>query len=255
MIPALGLFTLVSCATLDPPAEAAPMLAAQETAAPATFDGLSLNALTRIDPRGTARSARIVLDTLGELTPAERREAAEAVRVLQVTCPFNRASVQLPLAMHAVISKTDPAELDPLIRSDWEYLQTGLESHVAVLDLLGADLPIPTEDDYLYGRLFPDAPLTRAQLAASDDPIAATLPLLASIRFVVDSYPPEATERIDRNTAVLSGPTADQWPLNNQILAWRDGLERMQPFLKDAGRKREVSRILAALDEYAGLHC
>jgi hypothetical protein len=214
-----------------------------------------LDELTHVDVRGTARAAQVVLDNIRSLTPAERDGAAAALRVLQVTCPYNRASVQLPLALDAVVSQTDPGVLDPLIQKDWAYLRQGLAAHVAVLDALDAHLPLPVEGDYLHGRLYPDAPMTRAQLDEAPDPVGATRPLLASIMFVVDGYDAATQERIDANFAMLDGPTMQQWPLKAQIIGWRTALQRMQPFLTDGARQNRVAEMIAAIDEYVGLYC
>ena len=179
----------------------------------------------------------------------------EALRVLQVTCPYNRASVQLPLVLHALVSETDPEALDPLIQSDWAYLRKGLDAHVAVLDALDADLPLPAEGDYLYGRLYPDAPITRAQLADAEDPVWVTRTLLSSIQFVVSEYDDATLATIDEHVAVVESKTAGQWPLKVQIMGWRAALQRMQPFLEDEAHKDQVAQLIFAIDEYVGLRC
>ena len=274
MLSHLGMLAFVSCARFAPSADVAPE--ADAPAAPSAMGdfsaldqwkrgyvgdagpgwyGLTLHELTEVDVRGAAFAAQVVLES-AEARPAEAREmVGAALQVLQVTCPYNRAAVQLPIALRAAVAETDPNDLDPLIQADWRYLQQGLDAHVATLDVFGASLPLPTEADYLYGRLFPDAPITRAQLEAADDPIRATMPLLASIRFVVDEYTSEATETIEQNRLVVYAGTGEMWPLKHQMLGWRSALTKLQPFLTEEGRKAQVAQMIEALDTFAGLGC
>ena len=261
MTPMIGLLALVSCASVEPVAEAAPMLAAKEDPIQdhptpvVTWDGLTIEELPHVDVRGTARSTQVILDIVRSQPADQRQAAADSLKVLQVTCPYNRASVQLPIALHLTVQKTEAGHLDPLIQKDWEYLQQGLADHVAILDALGADLPAITEEDYLYGKLFPDGPMTRAELEAKADPVGATMPLLSSIRFVVDDYPAPVKESIDAHFARVDAGTGLQWNLKRQIIGWRAALQKMEPFLQDEARKKQVAQMIYAMDEYIGLYC
>lgn len=220
-----------------------------------TWDGLTLDELVQVDVRGTTRATEIVLAEVQGLSATDRRDAARALAKLQVTCPYNRASVQLPIALHQAVSRFDETHLDPVARSDWRYLERGLAAHVAILDALGADLPLPAEGDYLHGKLYPDAPKTRAEIEQADDPVALTLPLLASIPFVVNDYDAATYEAIGVELAAVEARTAHQWPLDQHLMGWRSALTRIQPFVQGSEQYQEISYMIYAIDTYMGLSC
>ena len=60
---------------------------------------------------------------------------------------------------------------------------------------------------------------------------------------------------IDANLAVVEGKTAQQWPMKAQIIGWRSALRRVQPFLTDEIRKKQVEQMILAIDEYVGMNC
>ncbi|MBX2797028.1 MAG: hypothetical protein KTR31_05155 [Myxococcales bacterium] len=251
------LTVLVGCGRFEPVADVPVSSASAATVPPLPLAAaeLTLEELARADVRGTAQSTTRVLQHVRALDPAQREAASAALRALQVTCPYHRSSVQLPLALRAVVSGIDPMDLDPLIQADWQRLLQGLDAQVAVLDALGVELPLPVEGDYLHGRVYPDAPLTRAQLAESGDPLADTRPLLASVPFVVDDYDDAIKGVIHGHVEVLDEATAGQWPLKLQILGWRNALKRIQPFLTDSERAARVEQMIRVIDEYEGLLC
>ena len=143
-----------------------------------TWDGLTLQELSRVDVRGTVRSIEVILEDVQALSPQQRAEAAESLRVLSVTCPYTRASLQLPIALHRGVVDVDIDHIDGFVQRDWAYLWRGLTAHVAVLDALGVDLPQPTPGDYLYGKGDATMMVDRSTLGAAVDAVEATVPLV-----------------------------------------------------------------------------
>jgi hypothetical protein len=210
--------------------------------------GLTLDELMFADVRGAARATEIVRDDLRALSPEARAEVAASMEVLVRNCPFTRASVQLPRALHRVVMETPLGEIDGgYAQSDWLSLRRGLTAHVEALDAMGAHLPLPETGDYLYeagdGWLLDDAALARA-----DDPVAATLPLLHRVRPLVEGYDRATADRIDLHRRRIEGHTMHGWVLSEHVWAWRDALVRMAPFVAEPEAKARVQAMLEALE-------
>lgn len=230
-----------------------------------TPDGLSADALVRVDARGTASSMAMIARQVQDLSPEARALAAESLRTLSVNDPYTRSAMQLPFALHAVVAGIDPERLDPLIQSDWHYLQEGLAAHVAALERLGVDLPEPAAGDLLHGR-GQGLMLNRNALLAAEDPIGVTAALIdelpalarqieAPSRELIDLH----SERVEKITGVTRpcprGPWAalpgQPWTLGMHLGGWHDALRRVEPFVEDPAVKPQIAAMIELLGAYA----
>jgi len=234
---------LAGCA----PADAGVRRTAAPVAAPVE-DGLTLEDLLLADVRGAARGTEIVRDELRALSPEARAEVAASMQILVRNCPFTRASVQLPRALHRVVTETPLGEIDGgYAQTDWVSLRRGLTAHVEALDAMGAQLPLPETGDYLFddggGWLLDDEALAKAE-----DPVAATMPLLERIRPLVENYDPATRDLVAHHQQRVEGHTGHGWALSAHVWAWRDALVRLEPFVEERATKAKVNRLLGALE-------
>lgn len=220
--------------------------------------------LARVDVRGTAASIAMIADDIDALSPARRAEAAAALRMLSVNCPYTRAALQLAFVLEAAVGEIDPLGLDPLVRRDWETLQDGLATHVAVLASLGVDLPVPVAGDQLHGH--PSvARLDVDDLLVADDPVALTRQLVDGITAVAREIDADTmarieaeSDRVEAATGIVRpcprGPWSVQpghpWTLGMQLGGWHDALRRVQPFVDDPAVGAQVDALVAVLDAY-----
>lgn len=217
-----------------------------------TSDGLDREALTRADVRGTARSIELTLQDIERLSPKRRAAVAESYRVLSVNCPYTRASMQLPLALHKVVMSIEPDRLDPLVQRDWANLQRGLTTHVAVIEALGGDLASPAPGDHLHGA--EALLLDRATLDASLDPIAAIMPLIDEITPLVHTLDGPNTERIEKSRQDVD-QAIGQATLGLHLGGWENALRRVEPFVVDAEHKARVLGMIEALSAWGSQGC
>ena len=218
-----------------------------------TWDGLNRDALTRADVRGTASSIGLTLQEIERLSPERLAEVTESYRVLSVNCPYTRASMLLPLALHKVVMGIGVDRMDPLVQRDWANLQRGLTTHVAVLTALGGDLALPVPGDYLYG--LPDALLVdRDTLLASPDPIADTMPLILEITPLAEQLDAPATERIERSRQDVDSAIG-QATMGLHLGGWENALRRIEPFVDDPDDRAQVRAMIDALSSWGSQGC
>ena len=253
---------LLGCAPelgADPAADPADDVTAAADPADPTADDL-----VRVDVRGTAASIRAVLAQVQALPPERRERAATALRRLTVRCPYTRAAMQLPLALHAAVLAIPADRLDRLVQHDWETLQHGLTTHVAVLDALGVQLQPPAPGDALYHPEL-GVMVDRTQLQTSNDPIALTarlvqeLPALAaSIDAATHSAIDADSEQVALETGVVRpcprSPWAtlpgQPWTLGMQLGGWHDALRRVAPFVHDPDTLAQIEAMIDLLDTF-----
>jgi hypothetical protein len=259
----VALVLLTGC-TMDEPVNGAPAASIASLPSP-TPDGLTADELSRMDVRGTASSMAMISGEVQKLSPEEQAQAAESLRILSVNDPYTRSAMQLPFALHAVVTGIAPERLDPLVQRDWRYLQEGLAAHVAVLEVLGVDLPEPALGDHLHGRA-QGLMVSRDILLAKDDPIGVTAALIHEIPALAGQVEEPSMELINRHSDRVErvtgvgrpcprGPWAtlpgQPWTLGMQIGGWHDALRRVEPFVQDPAVKLQIDAMIEVLDEYA----
>lgn len=264
MTRSIAALVLLTGCSLDEPVDGAPAASIASLPSP-TPDGLTADELSRMDVRGTASSIAMISADVQKLSPEEQMQAAESLRILSVNDPYTRSAMQLPFALHAVVTGIAPERLDPLVQSDWRYLQQGLAAHVAVLEVLGVDLPEPALGDQLHGRA-QGLMVSRDILLATDDPVGVTAALIHELPVLaaqVDEPSMELinrhSDRVERVTGVgrpcPRGPWATlpghPWTLGMQIGGWHDALRRVEPFVQDPAVKLQIDAMIEVLDEYA----
>lgn len=220
--------------------------------------GLTIHALSRVDVRGTATAVATLLRGVQALPPAQRAEAADALQFLAANCPYTRAALLLPLALHDTLQPIPAEHLDPLVQHDWAYLQRGLETHVALLEALGVDLADPAPGDHLFGRL-----------PAGADPLDAAAAVVAAIPDIARDVDGPTMALIDHHSERVEAITGIQrpcprdpwsilpgqpWTLGMQLAGWHDALRRLHPFANDESLSNtigEASSLLASHGEAA----
>lgn len=255
----LALFFLVSCG----PAAEEPSVPSLEPLPGLVADGMSADDLSRVDVRGTATSIALLAAQVETLSPEARAEAAESLGVLTANCPYTRAALQLPFALHHSVMAIHPTELPLLVQTDWQYLQQGLATHVSLLGALGVDLAEPQASDHLYAR--GEAIVTREALLAAPDPVALTASLLAEIVPVAQQVDESKRALIDSHSDRVEGVTGigrpcprspfcvlpgQSWNLGMQLGGWHDALRRVEPFVEDGEQRERVEAMLALYEAY-----
>ncbi|MEZ4322897.1 MAG: hypothetical protein R3F61_35855 [Myxococcota bacterium] len=253
MTPTL-LALLAGCAFAEVPGDAADFdLLRPELLTPARrIDGMTLDELAQVDPRGTFTSIQYVLADIQALSPKDRAGAAASLALLSVTCPYTRASRQLPLALQQVVSTIDPEDLDPLVEQDWKYLQNGLDAHVAVYDALDAQLALPRPGDALHG-----APglLDRAGMKRSTDLVGDTALLVDQIPTLAESLPQATLDHIDQHAQRYEALTGHTAVLKMQMRGWYLALKRILPFVVDPDARMRLQRATYVVESYLGMGC
>lgn len=232
-------------------------------AAPAIDAGFGLESPVRDLPahtwstagaRGNALAVQMILADVQALSPVRRAEAAESLRILSVTCPYTRASVQLPTMLHATLGELR-FEVDPVIADDWEHLVRGVATHVALLDALGADLPRPARGDGLFGRGAPGIYVDRPTLEAHPDPIAATTPLIDGIPALVQGMSDTWRQRIDEHAARFERITGHGPTLFAQVIGWHHALRALAPHVHDPADRARIDAMIGALAAWSDTGC
>jgi hypothetical protein len=210
--------------------------------------------LIRSGAEGTTRGLKVVEWYVSGATEAERAEARASADVLMGACPYNRASVQLALVTQKVVSRHAAANERPEVQAEWRRIQDGLALHVSLLDgfgVTGLRTPIPGE--YLFDH--PDVVVTRAQLDASDDPVALSGTIVARTPELVENYDLATLQFIDSAQVTLSDFSAGHWPLSQHLGGWQVALEALEPKLEDPSMKADVQALLDLLRPYANQRC
>lgn len=230
--------------------------------APSDSD-LSIDQLARVDVRGTTESISRIAHIIDALPPARRQQAARSLRTLSTHCPYTRAALQLPFAMHQAVLAIDAEGLDPRVQQDWLTLQHGLSTHVQVLQSLDVDLARPQPGDHLYRGQHPLDDLS--SLRSSGDPLGRTSDLIAAIVPFARDVSPETSEVIDHHSDLVEQATGvgrlcprgpfsvlpgQPWTLGMQRKGWDDALRRIQPFVKDPDDRAQLEAMLQLSRDY-----
>jgi len=245
----LALFTACTIATAEGPGHAVRAPPSQVV----SWDGLDRDELTRADVRGTARSIALTLQDIEALTPERRAAVTESYRVLSVNCPYTRASMMLPLALHAEVMGIDAHGLHPLVQRDWANLQRGLTAHVAVVAALGGDLASPEPGDHLFGA-GPELLADRHALLASPDPIGRTWPLVRAISFLVNGLDGPTTERIELARQEVD-KAVGQATMGLHLGGWENALRKIEPFVDDDVVRGRIQRMIEVSSHWGSQGC
>ncbi|TNE86556.1 MAG: hypothetical protein EP330_22720 [Deltaproteobacteria bacterium] len=224
----------------------------------APVDELDLDALSRVDVRGTTAAITRIAERLAELPDEDRVQASASLAWLVANDPYTRAAMQMPVAMHASVSAIDARRLDPLVAQDWQYLQLGLATHVAALETLGVDLTAPVPGDGLHGEV-----LDREAVLAGPGAVMRTTAFLEDIPRLVALVDPETRALMDEHSARVEALTGigrpcprtpfailpgQPWTLGMQLAGWHDALRRIEPFATDPEVHAEVLAMMAMMD-------
>ena len=226
-------------------------------------------ALTWDGAQGTQRTLDVLAYRFEQQTPARQAELVASARSLVSTCPYNRAVVQLILALNTEVARHDAHALNEAYRNEFLRLQTGLKANVDLFETLGvADLPLP--EDVSIWQITPQAeptntlsPLmgrpellqTRGQVEGSETPLADMEPLLAQIEPIVNAYTPGTKMHIDVWRATLTDSLGEYWPWKMQLIGWRNTLERIRVHAREPGLQEDIDRMVDTIDRVTALYC
>ncbi len=250
----LLLFALAACQPADaevtPPVD--PAVDAEVSEAPADVDGLpaALAADALLEARegveAAAHNLEILHGDVAAMKPEAKAEMRAAVVELIVNCPYNRASLQLPLLLEGELAPHDDPELADL--------KAALARHVDLLEALELDsLELPKAGDNLFEGVA--AVHTRASLAAHPDPVGETRVLVDQIKPMVQAYSDETLSRLDAARAVTRPASREQWPLGNQLVGYSVELERVILVTEDEAVRTDARIWLDLLHGYMATSC
>ena len=190
---------------------------------------------------------------MDSLPKRSRARVEAASHTLVRNCPFNRASVQIPIAMRAVLARHDASTLPTEAQPGWKALQEGLDAHVATLGAIGAAaLPLPAEGDYLHHV---DGLVDGRALVRLDDPLTPTYRLVDGVSSLVQGYDEATLDRIGAAQEVMRAPTSDTWTLKWHSIGWREGLLALDPALAGHPAQADVQRMIDTLSRLFEQSC
>jgi hypothetical protein len=218
-------------------------------------DDVPFDELVYVDVRGATQAMEMVRDQVRALDPSARTEVAESMNFLARNCPYTRASIQLPRAMHQVFVETPLGSIDALAQSDWEYFRRGLTAHVDTHAAMGVALPLPESGDYLF-RAAPQPWLVDEQaLRGAANPMVPTESLLAQVDDLVEGIDESTMEGIRFHTGRVDHHIGHSWTLSNHLQGWREALLKIEPHLTEPEAQAKVRQMLEALDRYGRQGC
>mgnify|MGYP000539261331 CR=1 FL=1 len=186
---------------------------------------------------------------------ATRADVAEAARVLQVNCPYNRAAFQLPVALSLVADKMEGKGLNERELAEWRTIQAGLSRQAQLVDAIaGRQWAEPGVADYL-DRMEAGTALTRSQLESAKDPMVPMMTALMQIGPLVAGYDDATKARIDTANDLLHKHTGDTWEVKFALLGWRDGLQELAHRFEDPRERAHAQAMLTALDHFVSQRC
>lgn len=168
---------------------------------------------------------------LSGLSADRRQELSDAASEITRNCPYNRASVSLPLTVSAVLGRHQALLNDPAFRAvapeasrHLEGMVTNVATWASIYETLGvADLPAPRAGDYLETQ----ALVLAVDLQAPDDALAALSLALDAVPSLVDGYDPRTLAKIEAAQATLDGAFEGGWPLKIELIAFRNSIEQV----------------------------
>lgn len=210
---------------------------------------LTLQELNALDVAGTDQAMGWVLQDIQALSPEQLAQAKDAMRELSVTCSYTRASHQIPLVLQPRIDALNPEHFESAARSDLAHLKHGVGDHVAVMDALGVELPMPEQGDFLFGHA---NLVDRSGLAMMTDPVQNLSDQLDNIR---TDFPPKTQDRVSANFELVESVTGHQSSFKGYTNGWYRGLKQIEPFAVNTQAKSEVNAIIGMLTVYSESGC
>lgn len=205
--------------------------------------------------RSTTDALHRARDRYDALTPAAQARVRAATRSLAVNCPWNRSSLQLPLALSLEADKVRGEGLDADQREAWRQLRSGLALHVETLDrMVGSDWPMPGVTDNL-DQLHAPALQSRTDLLQDPHPLASTHQLLLQIDVLVPAFTTTTLATLNEARATLDADHPDAWPLSDALVGWSAALEQLRPHFTDPHDQRILAEMLAELELYQSKSC
>lgn len=214
-----------------------------------THPTLDIDELNALDLAGVDQAMGWVLQDIQALSPQQLAETTEAMRVLSVTCSYTRASHQIPLVLQPRMEALNPEHFDPAAHADLAHLKHGIGDHVAVMDALSVELPMPGQGDFLFGH--PNL-VDRSGLAMMTDPLQNLHEQLDNIR---TDFPPKTQDLVSANFELVESVTGHHSAFKAYTNGWYRGLKQVQPFAVNPQAKSEVNAMLEMLTIYSESGC
>jgi hypothetical protein len=210
---------------------------------------LNWEELNALDVAGTDQAMGWVLQDIQALSPEQLAQTKAAMRELSVTCSYTRASHQIPLVLQPRIDALNPEHFAPAAHSDLAHLKHGVGDHVAVMDALGVELPMPEQGDFLFGH--PNL-VDRSGLAMMTAPLQNLNAQLDNIR---TDFPPKTQDMVSANFELVESVTGHQSSFKAYTNGWYRGLKHVEPFAVNPQAKTEVNAMIELLTVYSESGC
>ncbi len=173
------------------------------------------------------------------LSPSERADAVASLAVLSAEDPYVRASLQIPLALDAVVRRRS-REVPRAAREDWAALERLLASHVAVLEVLQVDDVLEPSTD-LVGTTLQTVDSLSERAARVDPERAVDL----------DAH----NDRLEWTTGVIRpcprGPWAvlpgHSWTLGMELREVEQQLAALEPLVRGSAVEADVAAMNALM--------
>mgnify|MGYP006906273744 CR=1 FL=1 len=174
---------------------------------------------------------------------------------IMVSCPYNRAGVQVPFALMLGARSVDPAAFSTDDRRRWNDVVAGIQLQVRVYDELTRGVfPHPGPHDFL-SRLKPGTALSRAELEQSADPLAATQALVDQVGALVEAYDDPTLKRIDLARETLNAHTDPNWGHHDAILSWSESLIVLRDRMAPGEDQAQVAAMVRLLERLMSVGC
>lgn len=219
------------------------------TAQGPTHPSVTMEELDAMDVAGMDQAMGWVLQDIQALTPAQLAQTTEAMRVLSVNCSYTRASHQIPLVLQPRIERLNPEHFETAAHSDLAHLKHGIAGHVAVLDALGVELPMPYQGDFLFGH--PNL-VDRSGLAMMADPLENLHEQLDNIR---TDFPPKTQDLVSVNFEQVESVTGHHSSFKPYTNGWYRGLKQIEDSVVESETRTEVKAMVSLLEDYSSRGC
>lgn len=193
-----------------------------------------------------------LLAGLEQLDPWDRAEGGYAIDAMTADSPQIRLTHQLTRVMQREVQAARSCD-DGDHEARWALLRRGLAAHVAALDLLDVDQPLPSFGDHLFLR-GEGVTIDLATLEAAVDPIAASVPLVEQLDALGDP-PPEVMERVLEQARRAERALGQRPWFDRELRAWTRALRELAPHVKEPHARERIPRLLALLEELEAQGC
>ncbi len=225
-----------------------PTTATASTATPvlADMDGEARWNWMRDNASNAAQGLDQIAASLAALPADQRAVLAQRAAFVLDDCPYNRSALQLFHTLELLVPD----------HPDLAGVRAAVAGHRAVMAQLGVtDLPTPTLGGYIGQHADQAHALSRADLEAAVDPIAATEQTLSSVMPLVQEMPEATFERLEAARADLADPLADQWPFKSVTFAIQADLDAVVASTTDPGLKAQAAGLSRLITSFTSLMC